>query len=151
MSLVAVFQSVCVSAEWLGHRTYSCYFAGGVRTPRYVGREGIVYGSCLTSLCWESFLRVCSILLPDVMVLTTQNTFWGKSKMSPGVSVWPWKSFYLLKSTGAWTFMWTLCVWFRLFWGIPHLASNILLEVMALSLPARNMYPHNYLPETWRV
>lgn len=125
-------------------------FCRGCQDPRVCGKGGncpwlllnlIVVGE-------ESFLCVHSLLLPDVMVLMPQNTLWGKSKMSSRVSLWPWKSFYLLKSTGAWTFMWTSCVWFRLFWGIPDLASSVLLEVIALSLPARNMYPHNYLPET---
>ena len=42
-------------------------------------------------------------------------------------------SFDLPKSTGVWTFTWMLCVWFRLSWRIPDLASNLPLEVMALS------------------
>lgn len=42
-------------------------------------------------------------------------------------------SFDLLKSTGVWTFAWMLCVWFRLSWWIPDLASNLPLEVLALS------------------
>lgn len=81
-----------VSVEWLGHHSYSCYFAGGIR---YVGKGGDCAHPLLTlAVAGEaSFHCGCSLPLPSVIVLTIVLTLRQRNtKVSPDISLWLWKS-----------------------------------------------------------
>jgi len=113
---------------------------GGVRTPRYLGKGGNLLCSA------PAYPRSGAggefplwLLSPAAQCHGAEASKHPLTEKSDEVSpVWPVCMAleicsYLLKSTAAWTFTWTLCVWFRLSWGVTDLPGNLPLEVMALS------------------
>lgn len=63
-----------VSVEWLGHHSYSCYFAGDIRC---VGKGGDCAQPLLTLAVVReaSFHCGCSLPLPSVIVLRLKTPF----------------------------------------------------------------------------